>query len=77
MKPIDNIIYGIKNGKTFTVSCSNYEEYYTYRNGKFYTAMENGISEPYSKERTEEYVRTNIQHALNNPRRYDAEFDFE
>ncbi len=73
-KTIDQIIEGIKSGKTFTVSTSMYENYYTYRNGAFCSTFENGVVNE-SKEVTEEAVRKHISQALHNPNRYDAGFE--
>jgi len=72
---VDKIIEGIKNGKHFTIATSRYEQYLWYKDGKFYSAYEDGIHNSSSVEKTEDYIRTSIQHALNRPREYDAVFE--
>lgn len=71
---VDKIIEGIKNGKHFTIATSAYEQYLSYKDGKFYSAYEDGVHNT-SVEKSEDYIRTSIQHALNNPRKYDAFFE--
>lgn len=77
MENIDTIINEIKKGRTYTVACSMYEEYFWYEEGEFFKAMENGVCEPRPKKTTEEMVRKGISMALHNPEMYDGFFDFE
>ena len=71
VKTVNEYIDEIKGGKTVTVSCSLYEEYMWFENGKFYSAMENGVHDSITKERSEEWIRDNIGLAL----RFPAEKD--
>lgn len=77
MGNIDTIINEIKKGRTYTVACSQYEEYFWYSDGQFYGAMENGVNDPKSKVIDEDVVRREISIAIYCPDEYDGFFDFE
>ena len=72
---VDRIIERIENGGYYTIATSMYEQYYWFEDGKFYTAMENGVHEPRSKSISEDKLRSDITRALMSPEKYDAFFE--
>ena len=72
---IDNFVNGIKEGRTVTLACSRYEQYFWYKDGRFYTNYEDGINERPPKEVTESYVRRDISIAIHHPECWDVYFD--
>ena len=72
---IDEIIKEIKEGKSFTIACSNYEQYFWFKDDAFYTSIENGYCEGAPSKKDEAYVRRNISIALHHPEEWDAMFE--
>lgn len=68
----EQIIEELKAGKYYSIACSNYEEYYWYRDGKFHSSMENGIHDPKDTMMSEDRVRGEFARALMNKERYDV-----
>ena len=74
MQNLEEIMEGIKNGASFTIACSMYEETFWLRKDGFGSTFDNG-ADLKVKNLDEATVRSRIQRAITNPNKYDAFFE--